>query len=222
MTKAFSYLRVSGLNQVDGDGFPRQREAIAKYATASGIKIVREFTEEGVSGTKETLDRPALTDLIAAVMSNGVRLVVVEKADRLARDLIIGELILKELTKLGVKVVDCSGNDLSVADGDPTKKLIRQVLSAVSEYEKVSLVLKLRSARNRLKRKGQRMEGRKPFGCDPSRPEELPTVKRIKGLKEAGTSLRKIAEELNDAKIPTREGKSWAGQTVANVLKFNP
>ncbi len=30
--KAVSYLRVSGKGQVDGDGFPRQRETIARYA----------------------------------------------------------------------------------------------------------------------------------------------------------------------------------------------
>ena len=34
--KAFSYLRVSGKGQVDGDGFPRQRSVIAAYARKMG------------------------------------------------------------------------------------------------------------------------------------------------------------------------------------------
>jgi DNA invertase Pin-like site-specific DNA recombinase len=217
--KAFSYLRVSGKGQVEGDGFERQRDAVQKYAKAHKVEIVREFAEEGVSGTKDTLDRPALTELIGAVMANGVRLVVVEKADRLARDLIVGELILKELTKLGVRVVDASGTDLSVEDGDPTKKLIRQVLAAVAEYEKTALVLKLRAARQRKKRQGERMEGRKPFG---THEHEKPVVVRIKQLRAEDKSLRAIAEVLNAESIPTREGKAWAAQTVKNVLKYNP
>ena len=47
--KAFSYLRVSGKGQVLGDGFPRQREAIEKYAKASGISIEEEFRDEGIN-----------------------------------------------------------------------------------------------------------------------------------------------------------------------------
>jgi hypothetical protein len=53
VVKAFSYLRVSGKGQVEGDGFPRQRAAVKAYATANGIRIVREFREEGVSGSIE-------------------------------------------------------------------------------------------------------------------------------------------------------------------------
>ena len=48
--KAFGYLRVSGKSQVDGDGFPRQKAAIQKWAKANGFHIVQWFVEEGVSG----------------------------------------------------------------------------------------------------------------------------------------------------------------------------
>lgn len=42
-----------------------------------------------------------------------MRLVVVDKADRLARDLIEAELILRELGKVGVRVFEAEdGNDL--------------------------------------------------------------------------------------------------------------
>jgi DNA invertase Pin-like site-specific DNA recombinase len=218
-TKAYAYLRVSGKGQVDKDGFPRQREAIQKYADAHGIEIVQEYRDEGVSGTKDSLDRPALTDLMTALLSDGVRLVVVERADRLARDLIISELILKEMSKAGVSVVDASGTDLSAADDDPTKKLIRQVLAAVAEYEKTALVMKLRAARQRLKKTGVRVEGRKPFGHHPN---ERPVVARIKKLREEGKSLREIARVLNDDNIPTRTGSRWEAQTISNTLKFNP
>jgi DNA invertase Pin-like site-specific DNA recombinase len=60
MTKALSYLRVSGKGQVEGDGFPRQREAIARYAKTAGVEVVEEFRDEGVSGTKREARGPGL------------------------------------------------------------------------------------------------------------------------------------------------------------------
>ncbi len=53
MTEALAYLRVSGKGQINGDGFPRQREAIRRYAKAHGIGIVGEYADQGVSGTAE-------------------------------------------------------------------------------------------------------------------------------------------------------------------------
>ena len=72
------YLRVSGNGQVDGDGFPRQRETIARYTKAAGFELVGEYRDEGVSGTKDLDDREGLSDLLARIRSNGVRVVLVE------------------------------------------------------------------------------------------------------------------------------------------------
>ena len=86
MTKAFGYLRVSSDGQVDGDGFPRQRAAIEKWAAENGVVIVQWFTEEGISGAIE--NRPALERMRIALLSNGVKMVVIEKLDRIARDVL--------------------------------------------------------------------------------------------------------------------------------------
>jgi len=49
----------------------------------------------------------------------------------------VGEVILGEFHALGVSVVAAeSGTDLTVGDDDPTRVLIRQVLGAVSQFEK--------------------------------------------------------------------------------------
>src|SRR5262245_44820986 len=125
MAKAVSYLRVSGRGQIEGGGFPRQRETVARYAKAVGVELLEEFRDAGVSGTKEFEERDGLSDLIARVRANGVRLVLVERADRLARDLMVSEVILGEFRKLGVKVIAAdSGTDLTAEDGDPTRVLI--------------------------------------------------------------------------------------------------
>jgi len=112
MTEALAYLRVSGKGQVAGDGFPRQRETIRRYAKAHAVSVVDGYRDEGVSGTKDLDNRAGLGDLMARIRSNGIRLVVVERADRLARDLMVGEVLLAEFRKLGVTVI--------AADSGPT------------------------------------------------------------------------------------------------------
>ena len=63
---AFAYLRVSGKGQVDGDGFPRQLAAIEAYAKANGLTLAKVFREQGISGTKELENRPALQALLGS------------------------------------------------------------------------------------------------------------------------------------------------------------
>ena len=138
--KAFSYLRVSGKGQIRGDGFTRQRETIARYAKRHNIELVQEFRDGGVCGEKELADREGLAALLDAIESNGVRMILVERADRLARDLMVSEVILGQFRDLNVKLVAAdSGTELTAGDGDPTRVLIRQVLAAVAEFEKTVL-----------------------------------------------------------------------------------
>lgn len=105
LIKAFGYLRVSSNGQIEGDGFPRQRATIERWAAANGIIIVRWFEERGVSGKTDLENRPALQELMVALASNGVRTVLIEKLDRLARDLMVQETILAEFRKQGFEVV---------------------------------------------------------------------------------------------------------------------
>ncbi|MBF0260088.1 MAG: recombinase family protein [Desulfamplus sp.] len=115
MKKAYGYIRVSGKGQIDGDGFARQEKAIADYAKANGYEIVKVYREEGVSGT--LIDRPALTDMMLDLESNienadadnQVKVVLIERVDRLARDLMIQENILHDLNKHGVDIYSACG-----------------------------------------------------------------------------------------------------------------
>ena len=150
--KAVGYLRVSGHGQVEGHGFERQEKAVREYARKGRHRLVKVYREEGVSGTTGLEERPALSELLGSVLGNGVEVVLVERADRLARDLIEAELILREFRKAGIKVVSVeSGTELTTAESEnPSLALIRQVLGAVAQFEKCSLVLKLKVARDQV------------------------------------------------------------------------
>jgi DNA invertase Pin-like site-specific DNA recombinase len=213
MNKAFGYLRVSGRGQVEGDGFPRQLEAIKKYAAANGIKVAKVYREEGVSGTTDWEDRPAFAEMMAALMSNGTRAVIVERLDRVARDLMVQESIIADFKRKGLEIISVSEPDL--CSNDPSRVLMRQMMGAFFQYEKASLVAKLRGARVRMKAKTGACEGRKPYG---SRPGEAEVISRILELRRAGTAMDTIADTLNTEGVKSRSGGKWYGSAVRNIL----
>lgn len=219
-TQVVSYLRVSGRGQLAGDGFPRQRAAIAAFCKASKYELVEEFSDGGVSGTTELEGRPGLAALLDRVESNGVKVVVIERADRLARDLMVSEVILAQFAKAGVKVLTADGADLSSAADDPTRTLIRQVLAAVAQFDKSVTVLKLRAARERLRRKGQRVEGRKPYGFHPNEAAIVAYMRALRDVpRDVRPSFETIAQQLNTEGHTTRYGKEWTREAVYLVLK---
>lgn len=222
--KAFSYLRVSSKGQVDGDGFERQRDVIAKRCRISGIEISREFIEAGISGTSELDDRPALSALFAAIQSNGVRVVVVERSDRLSRDLMVGEVLLAKFREEGVTVIECEdGRELTANDPDnATGTMVRQLLAVIAQFEKTGLVSKLRKARARKRAEDGRCEGRKPFGDRPGEHEAIERMRQLRRKpvgKEKRVSFAKIAEAMNDEGFQTRTGARWVASTVQQILK---
>jgi DNA invertase Pin-like site-specific DNA recombinase len=203
-----SYLRVSGRGQVNGDGFDRQREAVNRYAQAHGIDIVEEFRDEGVCGATDLDERPGLGALLDRIESSGVRLVLIERADRLARDLMAGEIILADFRKHGVRVVSADGG-IDTAEENPndadaaTRTLVRQVLGAVAQYDTTVTVSKLKAARQQMKRRTGRCEGRKPYGA---RPSEAETVLRMRALRNEGASYGQIARTLDCRGRPHADG----------------
>lgn len=213
MTSAFAYLRVSGKGQVGGDGFTRQLAEIRKYASEHAIRIVRVFREEGVSGTKELENRPALLDLMTELHANGTKLVMVEKLDRLARDLMVQETIIGDLRKNGFALVSVMEPDL--LQDDPSRKLMRQIFGAIAEYEKTMIVLKLRGARVRMRAKTGRCEGAKVFGTFAGEKE---VIERMTALRGSGMGFDRIAATLNAEGVRPRRGARWHGLTVNKIL----
>jgi DNA invertase Pin-like site-specific DNA recombinase len=215
MTRSYAYLRVSGKGQIEGDGFTRQIETIKRYAAQHDIRIVRVFREEGVCGANELADRPALMALLEALALDGTRpkLVLIEKLDRLARDLMVQETIICDLRKRGFDLLSVMEPDL--LQNDPTRILMRQVFGAIAQYEKAMIVAKLRGARQRMKAKTGRCEGTKPFGHYEG---EDAILVRMTALRAVGLGYDRIAAALNAEGLKPRTGAQWWGRTINNIL----
>jgi DNA invertase Pin-like site-specific DNA recombinase len=215
VTKAFAYLRVSGKGQVSGDGFPCQREAIKRYAQANAVKLVREFCDEGISGGSDLVDRPALSEMRDALLSNGVRLFLIERVDRFGARPHDSGVHSRRVPEARVRNRVGYQNLTSCRD-DPTRILMRQLLGVFFQYEKTLIVNKLRGARNRIRTAAGRCGDRKPYGYLDG---EKAVIERMVSLRGAGMSYERIADELNRAGVPTRKaGKRWFGSTVNGIL----
>lgn len=210
--RAFGYLRVSSDGQVDHDGFPRQRRAIEAYCQAKGLELVRVFQEEGVSGTM--LERPAWLELMTQLLADGVEAVVVEKLDRLARDLMVQETIVSDLERQGKVLISTAEPDL--CSSDPSRKLVRQVFGAIAEYDRATLVAKLRAARLRKRQATGRCEGRTPYFLTAKGQARKGYLTR---LRNEGLSYRAIAIRLTVEQVPAPGGgPRWYTATVKRLL----
>jgi DNA invertase Pin-like site-specific DNA recombinase len=99
---------------------------------------------------------------LARIAGNGVRTIVVQTANHFARDLMVQEVGFAMLRDLGVTLI-AADNPSSFLDDGPTSKLIRQILGAVSEFDKAMTVAKLKGARDRVRRQRGKCEGRKSY-----------------------------------------------------------
>jgi len=211
--KAFAYIRVSSQGQITGDGFDRQRKAITEYAAAAGVTIVDWFEERGVSGTTESADRPAWSAMMTRLHSNGTKAVIVERLDRLARDLMIQEMTISQLRRDGFELVSVAEPDLMA--NDPGRVFMRQVMGAVAQLDKSNLVAKLAGARARKAARGEKAVGSYPFGHYAG---EAETVELMKQLRADGLGFDRIAAELNRRGVQTRRGAKWGGNTINVIL----
>lgn len=218
-TPALAYLRTSSATNVGGDSDARQREAIANYAARSGIQIEAEFYDAAVSGTDPVDQRDGFTALLAYAKEHAISTVLVETANRFARDLIVQETGHALLKQQGIALIAADDPDAFTAD-TPTAKLVRQIMGAVAEFDKAMTVAKLRGARDRASAAtGHRIEGRK--GYDQTKPELVREAKRLarKSPKSGkARSLREIAAELATLGFVTARGTTFSAGQVRRLL----
>jgi DNA invertase Pin-like site-specific DNA recombinase len=199
---------------MDGDGPIRQRAAIEKFAKERDIEVVSYYIESHTGSDLE--GRTEFRQMRSLLVADGVRLVIVEKLDRLARSIMVQETILADFKKNAIELRSATLGEDDLCGDDPTRTLIRQVLGCFFEYERKMIESKLRAARVRLRKQNGKCEGRKSYGF---RPGENLILEKILDLSTRHGDTKTIANILNDQGVPTRYGKRWHSGTVSRILK---
>ena len=214
---AVAYYRTSSAANVgdDKDSQRRQQEAVQSYAKAAGVEIVREFYDAAVSGGDPISERPGFVEMLNYMAGNGARVVLVENASRFARDLIVQLTGHDYLKAQGYELIPVDAPDFFI-DEMPTAVLVRQVLGAISQFEKASLVSKLKAARDRKKAETGRCEGRKPPSVELVKEAKRLARKNPKTGKKR--SLRQIAKEMAELGHLSPTGKAYSHEGVRRLL----
>ena len=212
----YAYLRVSTTSQAEsGAGLDAQLDACQHAAgTLAGV-----YRDEGVSGSTGLDKRPALLELIS-VLDKGDTLIVA-KRDRLGRDPLVVAMIESAVQRKGARIVSAAGEG---TDSDsPSDILMRRLVDAFAEYERLIIGARTKAALQAKKVRGERV-GSIPYGyrCDdgtnliPDAAEQS-IIQQVLQLQAEGLSLRKIAARLTALGKPSR-GNAWHAQTIKNIL----
>lgn len=216
--KALGYGRVSTVKQVvDGVSLEAQRMEITSLAIASGYDLLDVLCDDGISGSKNEDERPALAELLTAVRAGQVSVVIVCKRDRLARDQALAGHI--------ETVIRRAGAELICIDEAGLNPITKAVLTMVAEVERLLAAQRTRFAMRALKLKGKTF-GTVPFGYRrnaagglEAQPVEIEIVHEIVAMRQRGTKLADIAAYLTTSNVPTRRGGRWSAEQVRSILE---
>jgi len=196
-------LKPKGLAKDDTSGFVREECAIyarvsttdqstesqlldlRRYADSRGWHVYREYTDEGISGTKDS--RPALNELMSHARKRKFDMVLVWRFDRFARSTKHLILALEEFRHLGIAFVSFSEN---IDTSSPLGSAIFTIISAVAQLERDIIAERVRAGLRRARANGKRL----------GRPKAKLEPERVRQLRAQGLSIRQVAEVVGISK----------------------
>jgi DNA invertase Pin-like site-specific DNA recombinase len=223
--RLIGYIRVSTSGQAeDGYGLDVQRDAIHRWANREGHHVVDVLADEGVSGTLPVQDRPGLLEALARVRAAEAEGVVVHRLDRLARLLTVQEATLAALWSAPGRVFEVSGGEVLEDDpDDPARTALRQVLGTFSQFERGSVIARMRAGKRLKGERGGFVGGAPPYGWNADGgelvvdPREQLALDRLGQLRAAGHSLREVGRLLlQEGHRPKRAGL-WHPETLRQM-----
>ncbi len=182
---------------------------------AEGWREVCQHADNGVSGSTPVASRPGGQRLLADAVSEQFDVLVVEGLDRLSRDLVEQERIVRRLEHAGLRLVGVSdGYDSTSA----ARKLHRGMRGLINEVYLDDLRAKTHRGLSGQVERGLHAGGLS-YGYrsveDPGghrleiEPDAAQIVRRIFSEYAAGRSITKIVYELNHDRIPSPRGSRW-------------
>lgn len=217
-----AYLRVSTDMQArSGLGLADQRSKVLAMATVKGWPQPTFYVDEGISGTKESRQRPALGQMMDAAARGEIDAIIVNSIDRLARKARLTLELAEELQRSGVTLVSCKE---SIDTTTPAGQLFLTVLAGMAQFERDLIAERTRVALAEHSRRDGESGGRLPYGyvreanglhVDRT---QARVVRLIFSLREQRMTLRTIAGQLNKRGYASPQGTHWHHSSVAAVL----
>jgi DNA invertase Pin-like site-specific DNA recombinase len=210
MKPIIAYIRVSSQQQgKSGLGLEAQAATIARFCEAEGFAIAQTFVEvETGKGADALAKRPQLAAALAAAKQVGCP-VIVAKLDRLSRDV----HFISGLMAQRVPFIVC-------ALGLNVDPFMLHIYAALAEKERSMISQRTTDALAAAKQRGVRLGSPTTPAILSARSDAFAEgLRSIVGPMIEFNSLRAIADELNEAGIPTSTGGKWSKMTVSRLIE---
>jgi DNA invertase Pin-like site-specific DNA recombinase len=148
------YARQSRVRDVAYSSCQSQIDMCRELAASKDWSITQVFSDEGYSS--ETLDRPQMSQLIAAIEMGDVRRLVVYSLDRFTRRMLHFQQLLKLFERYSVSLAVV--NDPSFNDS-ATGRLMANIIAAANEFQLDLTKERMADMRAAYKRDGKRIAG---------------------------------------------------------------
>ena len=238
-TEAAIYLRLSSADgpAAESDSIQNQRSFLQEWAKGQGFCIVREFVDDGHTGTD--FERPGFQELNRCLMDGSVRCVIVKDLSRLGRNYAeTGRYLEQIFPRLGVRFIAVNDQYDSARNTDSVQQMA-VFKNVFNDLYAADASAKVRTSLGILKRQGKFLGRQAPYGyrIDPADkyhllPDEetAPTVRRIFAWFLGGTSRTQIAKILNREQIPSPAVQKqltdksrpftglWNAETIRRIL----
>jgi DNA invertase Pin-like site-specific DNA recombinase len=173
------YTRVSTQDQ----SVEMQTSDLRGYCDQRGFEVYKEFSDQGISGTKDK--RPGLDELMADAKKKKFDVVLVWRFDRFARSTKHLITALEEFRHLGIDFISYHEN---IDTSSPLGKAMFTIVSAIAELERNILLERVRAGLKRAKENGTILGRPKRLDLD---------VKELKKMRDKEKlSLRQIAKRV--------------------------
>jgi DNA invertase Pin-like site-specific DNA recombinase len=176
MKRVALYARVSTADQYVENQFLDLR----KLAAQRGFEVVREYCDQGISGSNAS--RPGLDAMLADARRGEFSVLMVAAFDRVARSTKNFLEIVDELHDLGIEFISARE---AIDTSTPMGKMFVTLIGSIAKLEKSILVERIRAGMRRARMEGQRL-GRAPLDID----HDALVQDRL-----AGMSLTKVAKK---------------------------
>ena len=153
MKRVALYARVSTADQHVENQFLDLR----KLAAQRGFEVVREYCDQGISGSKAR--RPGLDSMMADARRGEFSVLMVAAFDRIARSTKNFLEIVDELHELGIEFISARE---AIDTSGPMGRMFLTMVGSIAELERSLIVERIKAGMRRAKMEGQRL-GRAPL-----------------------------------------------------------
>ena len=182
MNKAVIYTRVSTNDQ----SVSNQLKVLREIADKKGLNIVKEISDEGISGAKGRDEREGFDELIKGAIRKEFDIILVWDVSRLGRSLKDLVSFLEDVQSAKCDLyIHQSGIDTSTASG----KMMFGMLSVFSEFERSMIRERVIAGQQRAKAEGKHI-GRKTNVTDG-------TVNAVRHMRENNVPIKRISKDLH-------------------------